>query len=120
MSSLITFPAAKIKAVRRRKTKSLISSPFTLFFFCKLGVCLLYGSRKLLPISALTFPFLALHGRIGGWADGKMDEGQAADRQKSELMRQIALFAVVRGITGRLPILILSSSNLLRIAVVVK
>lgn len=49
-----------------------------------------------------------------------MDEGQAADRQTSELMRQIALFAVVRGITGRLPILILSSSNLLRMAVAVE
>lgn len=36
-----------------------------------------------------------------------MDEGQ------SELMRQFALFAVVEGITGRLPILILFSSNLL-------
>lgn len=52
--------------------------------------------------------------------DGKMDEVQAADRQKSELMRQIALFAAVRGITGRLPILILPSSDLLWISAVEK
>lgn len=48
-----------------------------------------------------------------------MDVGQTAERQKCELMRQIAPFAIVQGITGRLPILILSSSNLLWVCVVV-
>lgn len=118
MSSLITFPAAKMEAVRRRKTKSLISSPFasSSTFFFQLPSAF-FTAPVSPPPSPLTSPSLALHGRISGRVDGKMDEGQAADRQKSELMRQIALFTVVRGITGRLPILILPSSNLLRISV---
>lgn len=54
----------------------------------------------------------------GGQEDGW---GPGGERQKSELMRQIALFAAVRGITGRLPILIFLSSNFLRsVSVVAK
>lgn len=101
---------------RRRRRKSFILILHFLTLFCTSErVCLLYSSPKL-PLTSLLY-LTAADWWTDGWEDGWGPDGK---QQKSELMRQIALFAAVRGITGRLPILILFSSNFaLSVSVVV-
>lgn len=78
MSSLITFPAAKMEAVRRRKTKSLISSAaFPLASFVQVGVCLLYSFPKPPPLTShLSLSTDALvDGWMGRWMRARRQNG---------------------------------------------
>lgn len=81
MSSLITLLPANMEVVRRRKTKSLISPPPPFaFLFLQVGVCLLYGSRKLPPPPApLNLPHHSLS--TGALVDGWMGRWMRARRQ---------------------------------------
>lgn len=68
MSSLITFPAAKMEAVRRGKTKSLISSPeFPFASFVLVGVCLLYSFPKPPPLTSHLS--LSMDALVDGWME---------------------------------------------------
>lgn len=66
MSSLITLPAAKMEAVRKRKTKSLISSAaFPFASFVQVGVCLLYSFPKPPPLTS--HRSLSTDALVDGW-----------------------------------------------------
>ena len=86
-------PTAKMEGVRSRRRESFIFISHFLPFFMQVKVSAFF----IVPLSSFN---LSLQG-AGGRMSRKMDGGQGGQRHKSQLMRQIALFAAMRGDYGR-------------------